>query len=97
MFRRELFEKFGGLSIELDALEDWDLWLRYSAETDFVFVDLPTSRFRVPSSTEELERRRQVHLSYLGTLRSRQRALYEQYRNTTLGYRLSAAFALNLI
>jgi GT2 family glycosyltransferase len=30
LFKRELHQRFGGMSEELEALEDWNLWLRYS-------------------------------------------------------------------
>lgn len=48
MFDRSLYEKAGGLDETLDALEDWDLWVRYSMETDFIFVDKVTSYYHVP-------------------------------------------------
>src|SRR5690606_15592172 len=63
LLRREAFERFGGLSEDLDWLEDWDLWLRYTAEKDLVFVDRVTSLFRMPASAQVLEERREQHLS----------------------------------
>lgn len=48
MFERSLFEKAGGFDVTLEALEDWDLWVRYSTETDFIFVDKVTSYYHVP-------------------------------------------------
>lgn len=48
MFEKSLFEEHGGLDETLDALEDWDLWVRYSLHTDFVCVEKTTSIYRVP-------------------------------------------------
>lgn len=48
LFRRSLYEELGGFDESLDLLEDWDLWVRYSTRTDFVFVDKVTSLYRVP-------------------------------------------------
>ncbi len=48
MFEKELFEKYGGQDETLDALEDWDMWVRYSLHTDFDCVDKTTSIYRVP-------------------------------------------------
>ncbi len=48
MFQKELFLSYGGLDESVDALEDWDLWVRYSMYTDFIFVEKTTSVYRVP-------------------------------------------------
>lgn len=48
MFHRSLFEQYGGFRENLDALEDWDLWLRYAAHVDFEYVNNITSLYRVP-------------------------------------------------
>lgn len=50
MFEKSLFEEYGGLDETLDALEDWDLWVRYSLHTDFTCVKKTTSIYRVPSN-----------------------------------------------
>lgn len=49
MFSKELFLSYGGLDEHVDALEDWDLWVRYSLHTDFLFVFKTTSIYRVPA------------------------------------------------
>lgn len=48
MFSRELYEELGGFDEKLDILEDWDIWVRYSMKTDFIYVDKITSLYRVP-------------------------------------------------
>ena len=49
MFSKELFIQYGGLDELVDALEDWDMWVRYSLYTDFEFVLKTTSVYRVPA------------------------------------------------
>jgi hypothetical protein len=90
LFRRSLFTRLGGLEEQLDCLEDWDLWLRYSAEMDFAYAEGATSLFRMPASKEILEARRDVHLRYLPVVRERQRKLYRSYQGTRFESRLQA-------
>ncbi len=92
LFRKELFQKFGGLSEDLECLEDWDLWLRYTAEGDFVFLDQVTSAFRMPKNETVLQDRRKQHMQYLPILRKRQKDLFDHYQNTPHYERLKAAF-----
>jgi glycosyltransferase involved in cell wall biosynthesis len=61
LFRREAFERHGGLDTDLDALEDWDLWLRYTAASDPVAVKAVTSVFRMPTDKAALEERASAH------------------------------------
>jgi len=49
LFRRELFDRHGGFDPELDNLEDWNLWVRYTLQRDFIMVDKLTSLYRVPA------------------------------------------------
>lgn len=57
MFEKTLFENHGGFDESLDALEDWDLWVRYSLYTDFKYVKKTTSLYRVPfDSTQNADR-----------------------------------------
>lgn len=48
MFERSLYEQLGGFDENLDVLEDWDLWVRYSTLTDYKYVNEITSLYRVP-------------------------------------------------
>ena len=52
MFEKSLFLDYGGLDESLDALEDWDMWVRYSLHTDFRCVPKTTSIYRVPGKKE---------------------------------------------
>ena len=61
MFEKELFENYGGLDETLDALEDWDLWVRYSLHTDFDCIEKTTSIYRVPYN-KEINSKRQKDL-----------------------------------
>lgn len=57
MFSRELFERYGGFRENVDYLEDWDLWVRYAAHTDFKMVDRVTSMYRVPLNNFRRDRK----------------------------------------
>lgn len=61
MFSKQLFEAYGGFDITMDQLEDWDLWVRYSLNTSFFFVDQITSEYKVPLFGKQgLERSRKL-------------------------------------
>jgi GT2 family glycosyltransferase len=49
LFHRRLYERHGGFAEDLDQLEDWNLWTRYTLEDDFVMVEKTTSKYRVPA------------------------------------------------
>ncbi len=60
LFSRKLYELEGGFDENLDCLEDWDLWIRYSLQTDFCFVDHVTSKYYVPfRSVKKVKRNRE--------------------------------------
>ena len=74
MFHRSLYEQLGGFDEHLDALEDWDLWVRYSTKTDFCFVEKTTSCYHVPYE-KKLKKRRAENLSEYRD------AIYENFSN----------------
>jgi GT2 family glycosyltransferase len=53
LFHRSLYERYGGFAEDMDQLEDWNLWTRYTLENDFVLVEKTTSKYRVPASARE--------------------------------------------
>lgn len=61
MFEKRLFEENGGLDVTLNALEDWDLWVRYSLNNDFVCVKKTTSLYRIPHD-KKVDAKRQKEL-----------------------------------
>ena len=52
VFRKSLYERFGGFDESLDALEDWDLWMRYASQSRFVYLKKATSIYKVPAEKE---------------------------------------------
>jgi hypothetical protein len=75
LFHRRLFEQHGGFVEEMDQLEDWNLWTRYTLEDDFVLVEKTTSKYRVPANSRiAAERQALLDRAYLDAL-ERQRAL----------------------
>lgn len=71
LFRRSLFDRLGGLDEDLGYLEDWELWLRYSAEGDFVGTPAVTSFFQVPAERSELKKRALLHEAELPRILSK--------------------------
>jgi GT2 family glycosyltransferase len=49
LFSRRLYERHGGFAEDMDQLEDWNLWTRYTLEDDFILVPKTTSKYRVPA------------------------------------------------
>jgi len=53
LFHRSLHERHGGFAEDMDQLEDWNLWTRYTLEDDLVLVEKTTSKYRVPAETRD--------------------------------------------
>jgi hypothetical protein len=51
LFHRSLYDQQGGFAEDMDQLEDWNLWTRYTLEHDFLLVEKTTSKYRVPADT----------------------------------------------
>ena len=67
VFRKELYLKHGGLDVELDNLEDWNLWVRYSSHAEFKLIEKTTSMYRTPSDVKEKTKRQSVLDAYYQT------------------------------
>lgn len=50
MFKKELVNECGGIDENIDALEDWDFWIRLSLNHEFYRVEKTTSIFRTPAN-----------------------------------------------
>ncbi len=59
LFKRELYEKFGGFNEDLDYLEDWNLWVRYSKGGPFEFIPKLTSMYRTPANEKDRQARQE--------------------------------------
>lgn len=65
IFRKSLFKKYGGFNTEFDALEDWNLWVRYAQAGPFVFTPKVTSVYRTPDNEVERQKRHLIlHAAY---------------------------------
>ena len=71
MFKKRLFELYGGLDTALDNQEDYDMWIRYALKTDFVFVPKTTSIYRVPSLDGSKQEREETHWEGFVALREK--------------------------
>lgn len=76
MFEKSLFEQYGGLDETLDALEDWDLWVRYALKNDFLYIPKVTSIYRVPFNREVNEERQKALDEALEVVRAK----HQSYR-----------------
>lgn len=53
MFKKSLVGECGGIDENIDALEDWDFWVRLSLKHNFHQVKHTTSLFRTPASEKD--------------------------------------------
>lgn len=71
LFRRSLFEQYGGFDPEIDHLEDWNLWIRYASSGDFRHVPKTTAMYRVPGDVVFRDSRREVMLKAEDAVRAK--------------------------
>jgi len=75
LFHRSLYERHGGFEEDMDQLEDWNLWTRYTLEHDFLLVEKTTSKYRVPADAfVAAERQARLDRAYADAL-ERQRKM----------------------
>lgn len=65
MFHKEVFEKCGGFDESIEALEDWDLWIRFALSYKWKYVEKTTSLYRVPYKRIESRERDKFLISTL--------------------------------
>ncbi len=64
VFLKEKYEMLGGINENLDALEDWDFWIRYANTAKIIYTDKTTSLYKVPYDALEYKNRRDFINSY---------------------------------
>jgi glycosyltransferase involved in cell wall biosynthesis len=75
LFHRRLWERHGGFEEDMDQLEDWNLWTRYTLEEDFLLVPKTTSKYRVPADVRIAADRQVLLDKAYADARERQRRL----------------------
>lgn len=80
LFERQLFEHRGGFDEDMDALEDWTLWIRYAWNHRFVYVPKVTSLFRTPADPAKVQERSVAFGRAYPLALSRVQACIAQYR-----------------
>ena len=76
LFHRSLYERCGGFDPELDNVEDWNLWLRFSVATKrFAFLEKTTALYRVPLKKKVYKRRDQGLKSFKEIAQNKHRTL----------------------
>lgn len=77
-FRVEAARAAGGFDPALEALEDWDLWLRLAARTPLATLSMVTSEFGVPGARAKRRARATVHARHFADVAARaQRLAFE--------------------
>ena len=71
MFKKEVYKELGGLDETVDALEDWDLWLKYSQKYKFHYIEDTTSIYRVPYKSSLSRERQDFINSYTNIIKSK--------------------------
>ncbi|MGF9699856.1 glycosyltransferase [Paenibacillus sp. MABNR03] len=64
MFKKELYEQVGGIDESLEWLEDWDLWIKFSMISKFIFSNQVTSVYHIPGDKETNTNRSKVLKRY---------------------------------
>jgi GT2 family glycosyltransferase len=78
LFHRSLYEQYGGFAEDMDQLEDWNLWTRYTMEYDFVQVRKLTSKYRVPAeTTTSAERQGKLDVAYKEAVRRQEAMIFQ--------------------
>ena len=57
MFKKDIVKETGGLDTNIDALEDWDFWIRLSLDHQFYYINRTTSIFRTPANPGDINAR----------------------------------------
>ena len=79
MFEKKFYTEYGGLDETLDALEDWDLWVKYSLYTDFEFVPKTTSIYKVPYNHDSSKKRQNALDDALINVRNKHRLYMRRF------------------
>lgn len=82
LFKKEVFEKCGGFDENICALEDWDLWLKFSLKYNFYHIEKTTSLYRVPYNNTLTQERQEF-------LNSSLEYICNKYQNETINLSIS--------
>jgi GT2 family glycosyltransferase len=76
LFKRELYEKYGGFDLEMEVLEDWNLWSRYALNANFMFIGKTTSLYRTPHDMDiRLQRKKILDQAYADAIKRQKHAI----------------------
>lgn len=80
LFRKSLFLDLGGFDPALEYLEDWDLWIRYSADRNFLAAPEVTSLYRMAKEKEQIAMRAEIHAPWRDRVAFKHKDLIAQHR-----------------
>ncbi|MFD3271634.1 glycosyltransferase [Paenibacillus dendritiformis] len=84
LFKKELYNKYGGLDENLTLLEDWDLWIKYSYHGRFLPVYEITSIFHTPFNKKEKKIRENKHRNSVDIIFDKYSERYKYNRSNRL-------------
>ena len=78
LFHRSLYERHGGFAEDMDQLEDWNLWTRYTIVDDFIQIRKVTSKYRVPAEiSHTAERQRKLDEAYKDAVARQEQLVFD--------------------
>ncbi|MCP2086968.1 UNVERIFIED_ORG: GT2 family glycosyltransferase [Paraburkholderia sediminicola] len=87
LFRRALFDQYGGFNVNLDRLEDWDLWVRYCQGQGFELIEKVTSLYRVPAhGADSTLRQQELDDYYQKAVKARESMVVQMTPNEVMEY-----------
>lgn len=79
MFKRNIYDLYGGMDEKFELLEDWDLWIKYSLYSDFYFLDKITSIYNITSDKVKFKNRKKEMKKYRVNIEEK----YSEYIKTS--------------
>jgi hypothetical protein len=78
MFKKDIVQNKIYMDENLDALEDWDFWMKVALENEFEFVDKTTSMYRVPYDMVDSIKRQKALDQALDYVREKQKDYFSR-------------------
>jgi hypothetical protein len=78
LFSRKLYDDLGGMDVDFKAVEDWDLWLKFSDTWKLSFVNKTTSMFSLVGNKKTNKKRdKRMKISHENLYKKREQLKYE--------------------
>lgn len=81
LFSKTLFENRGGFDESLDQLEDWNLWVKYSINNKFKWVEKTTSIYKTPYSASVATERKKLLDNAYKIVQMKNHEIFKKYNS----------------